>query len=363
MPTLNPLASRSLLRALVLSLLLGAGALALVVWWLGPDELRAVRAIRPAWLALAIGFFLASFLFAGARLAMLVRRSGERIHLRHAVRAHVLGLFASTVTPGGSGGMPAVALVLQRQGIPHGAAWSVAVAATTADTVFYGWSLPVALVVLRTTTGALDDAPGLQGLIVGVAAVALVVAYLLAFRLAWLAPIAGVVLRGRLARFRPQADRFIHELVSANERLQRASWRWHGLFHLLVAGSWSTFFLVLWASARGFGVEAQPLPVVAAMSIVAGVGSLFPTPGGSGFFEFGASLALLSQSGRSGVAAAVVVWRAVSHYSLYLIGPMLGGYLVVRTAAAPADAETAASGSAGKRGGERGGRRPEDGES
>lgn len=335
--------TRQLLRALSVSLLVGGGALAAVVWWLGPDELRAVQAIGPAWLGAAIGFFLASFLFAGARLAMLVRRSGARIHLRHAVRAHVLGLFASTVTPGGSGGMPAVALVLQRQGLPHGTAWSVAVAAMTADTVFYGWSLPVALIVLRSTTGALDDAPGLQALIVAVAAVALVVAYLLAFRLAWLRPIARRVLQGRFARFLPRAERFIDELVSANARLQRASWRWHAAFHLLVAGSWSTFFLVLWASARGFGVEAQPLPVVAAMSIVAGVGSLFPTPGGSGFFEFGGSLALVSQAGRPGVAAAVVVWRAVSHYSLYLIGPMLGGYFVVRSAGAPGDAGAPAS--------------------
>ncbi len=329
--------TRRLLRALAVSLVVGGGALAAIVWWLGPDDLRAVRAICPSWLAAAIGFFLASFLFAGARLAMLVRRSGQRIRPRHAVRAHVLGLFASTVTPGGSGGMPAVALVLHRQGLPRGTAWSVAVAAMTADTVFYGWSLPLALVVLRSTTGALDEAPGLQGLIVAVAAVALVVAYLLAFRLAWLLPIAQFVLRGRLARFLPRADRFIVELVSANQRLHRASWRWHALFHLLVAGSWSTFFLVLWASARGFGVEVQPLPVVAAMSIVAGVGSLFPTPGGSGFYEFGASLALVGQAGGRGVAAAVIVWRAVSHYSLYLIGPMLGGYFVVRSADVPTD--------------------------
>ncbi len=321
-----------LLRALAVSVLVGGGAVAVIVTWLGPDELRAVRAVRPGWLLIAIALFLASFLFAGARLAMLVRRSDSTIRFRHAVRAHVLGLFASTITPGGSGGMPTVALVLERQGLSRGVAWSVAVAAMTADTVFYGWSLPAALLVLRSTTTALDGRVGLQALVLVVSVVALTVAYLLAFRLPWLAPLARRLLRGRLARFRPRVDAFVAELVAANQRLRRASWGWHLTFHLLVAGSWATFFLVLWASARGFGLPAEPLPVVAAMSIVAGVGSLFPTPGGSGFFEFGASLALVSQAGRGGVAAAVIVWRTVSHYSLFLIGPMLGGYFVVRSA-------------------------------
>ncbi|MDZ7800592.1 MAG: lysylphosphatidylglycerol synthase transmembrane domain-containing protein [Trueperaceae bacterium] len=325
----------TVIRALVASFLIGGAALAGVVAWLGVEELQHLSRIELPWLAAALGFLLASFLFAGMRLAMLVRRTGAPLRLRHAVRCHVLGLFASTVTPGGSGGMPALALSLTRQGVPSGTAWSSGVAAIAADTVFYGWSLPVALLVLdRSVTLPNPVVLRTAGLIVSVGGLA--VAYLLAFRLAWALPLSRWALRGRLARHREGVERFLTNLLEAHGLLHGAPWSWHARFHLLVAASWGAFFAVLWASARGFGLPVDPWTVIAALVLVAGLGSVVPTPGGSGFFEFGASLALVAQGARGGVVGAVVVWRLISHYALFLIGPPLGGYLWARHGGPPA---------------------------
>lgn len=320
----------TVLRALLVSALIGGAALAGIVVWLGPEDLSAIRSISVGWLAAAVAIFAASFVLAGLRLTMLVTRTGTTLALHRAVRAHLLGLFASTVTPGGSGGMPALAMVLERQGIERGKAWSAAVTAMTADTVFYGWSIPIALVVLNRT-GTLPDRAGLQTVAIFVSVAALVVAYLLTFQLRWTLPLARSLLRARLARFRTPVVRFLGELLAAKRDLNVASWRWHLRFHLLVAASWCTFFLVLWASARGFGLTTDPVPLIAAMAVVTGTGSVFPTPGGSGYFEFGASLALIAQGGQSGIAPAVLVWRLISHYGLFVLGPMLGGYVVTRT--------------------------------
>lgn len=317
------------IRALVLSLLVGGASLAAVVAWLGGDELRTLGTIRLGWLAAAAGALATSFVLAGVRLRMLVVRCGASLPLHHAVRAHVLGLFASSLTPGGSGGMPAVAMTLTRQGVPRAAAWSSMIGATVADTVLFGWSIPVALLVLYRGD-ALPSGPPFLIVSVLVSLVALAASYLLAFRLHWIRPLARVLLQGRLARLKPRLDRFLEDLLAAQGSLRRAPWSWHLRFHATVALSWWCVFAVLWACARGFGIGVPPWTVIAALTLVHGVGAFVPTPGGSGFFEFGGSLALLSVGARGGVAATVVVWRLLSHYVLFLLGPMMGGYLLLR---------------------------------
>lgn len=324
-----------LVWALTLSIVIGMAALAVVLILIG-DDLRAIPSMRLPWLAAAVAFLAGSFSLAGARLGMLVHRGGAGIPFHHAVRAHVLGLFASTVTPGGSGGMPAVALTLARQGVPKGLAWASAVGATAADLVLFGWSIPVALLGLHLA-GALPPSNALRIAAAAMSVVALATAVLLTLRLRWTRTLARRALRGRLARYLEPVERFLDDLLEANGSLRAAPLRWHLRFHATVACGWWSFFAVLWACARGFGVEAPAAVVIAALTLVQGIGAVVPTPGGSGYFELGASWALASQGGRAGVVGAVVVWRLLCHYALFLLGPTLGGYLLAR---APYDASS-----------------------
>jgi uncharacterized protein (TIRG00374 family) len=260
---------------------------------------------------------------------MLVRRAGGRLPLLRGVRAHLIGLFASSVTPGGAGGMPAMVVTLTGQGVAQPRAWAVGIATTTADLAFIAWSTPLALAWLQRA-GALPDRPIVVVAALVVTVVAALAAVLLLLRLAWARPIAATLLRGPLRRWRAPALSGIDRMLSARTALDAAPWRWHLAFHAVVALSWWSLFGVLWAVAHGFGIDASALTVVAGLTLVQGVGAVVPTPGGSGAIELGATLALAGSEGRRGVAVAVLAWRALTFYLLFLIGPAVGGYEVAR---------------------------------
>lgn len=317
-------------RAVWVSLLMGAAAFAAVVAVLGTDEWGALTRLRPAGLAWALVALLGSLGAAGVRLQLLARRAGRRLPWHHALRAHLLGMFASTVTPGGSGGMPALSLVLRHGGFPTGTAWAAGVTVFAADATFFTWATPAALWTLHRQ-GLLPPGPAL-GLLGAVATVlALSLAWILTFRLAWSLPLARGLLRGPLRPWRGAATRFLRRLVSAQGRLARAGAGWHLALQASTAASWGGLFLVLVAVAWGLELGLGVLPVMAVLVLVTALGMFVPTPGGSGFFEVGASLLLVAQGGRAGTATAVLVWRLLTHYTLFLVGPALGGYLLVRS--------------------------------
>lgn len=323
---------RGTATALAISVAIGLAAIALVTVWVGPEALRGVGRIRPGWLAASVGLLLASWSFAGVRLRMLVGRAGGRLPVRRGVRAHLVGLFASAVTPGGAGGMPAMVVTLTGQGVAQPRAWAVGIATTSADLAFIAWTTPLALAWLQRA-GALPDRPAVIVAAIVVTVVAALAAVLLLLRLAWARPIAAALLRGPLRRWRAPALSGVDRMLTARAALDAAPWRWHVAFHLVVALSWWSLFGVLWTVARGFGIEASALTVVAGLTLVQGVGAVVPTPGGSGAIELGATLALAGNEGRRGVAVAVLTWRALTFYALFLLGPVIGGYEVARVRA------------------------------
>jgi uncharacterized protein (TIRG00374 family) len=320
---------RGIVPALAISVAVGLAAIALITLWIGPEALRGVGRIRTAWLAASVALLAASWAAAGLRLRMLVARAGGRLPLRRGVRAHLVGLFASAVTPGGAGGMPAMVVTLAGQGLPQPRAWAVGIAATSADLAFIAWTTPLALLWLHRA-GALPDRPWVVAAALVVTVAAATAAVLLLLRLAWTRPVAAALLRGPLRRWRVRALTGIDRMLTARAALTEAPWSWHLRFHATVAVAWWTLFAVLWTVARGFGIDASPYTVVAGLTLVQGVGAVVPTPGGSGAIELGATLALAGGEGRRGVAVAVLTWRALTFYLLFLLGPAVGGYEVAR---------------------------------
>lgn len=316
-------------RSLVVSLAIGLAALALVTLWMGSDEWSALTHLELSSLAWALLALAVSFLAAGGRLMLFAQRVRARLGVHHAVRAHLLGQFASSVTPGGSGGLPALSLTLRHHAFPDGKAWACGVMVLASDAVFFTWATPLSLLVLQRA-GLLPSGGAWGGLGWAATAVALTMSWLLVFRLRWSLPLASTLLRGPLARWRQRALDFLERLLDAQRHLRDATAGWHLAVQGCTAVTWAALFLVLVAVAAGLDLGLSWWAVAASLTVVTAIGMVVPTPGGSGFFELGASAMLVAHGGAAGTAAAVLIWRALTHYALYLIGPMLGGYLLMR---------------------------------
>ncbi len=324
--------NRMVLRSLIVSMVLSALGLAWVVFRVGTlQDLASIRQLRWTYGVCAVLGLLGAFVMAAFRLRFMCRRLGHTVKLRHALRAHILGMFSATVTPGGSGATPALALSLQSQGLPPGVAWAVGVSVFGADALFHAWGLPIALGLLYALH-LYPHAPGWLALGALTVALSAGVAYLVQFRLEWLEPIARWALRGPLVRFRRRGLRFVETMLESNRLFKRAPARFHLILQALTTLSWISFFSVLFFVARGLGLLVSLASIEAAQMVVTVMSTFVPTPGGSGFLELGISYVLVSSGGSASasVPAAVLLWRLVTYYSIFLLGPLLGGYLLTQ---------------------------------
>lgn len=317
-------------RSLLVSLLLSGVGLAWIVFSVGEPRDLLIALELPAWAAVtAIGCMLGTFAFGGLRLQYVCRRIDLTLRFRHAVRTHVLGMFSATVTPGGSGNTPALALMLQHHGASSSDAWAVGVAIFRADAIFHAWGLPAALTILYLF-GLMPG--GAVWLWVGAAALAITVAlaYLMQFKVHWLRPLASGILRGPLLRFRRRGLRFIDEMLAADRTFAGAPIVWQLGVQGLTVGSWLSLFAVLFVLAQGLSVPVTFLGAVAIQIVIATASVVVPTPGGSGFYELAISYLLIAKGGESSVPAVVLLWRLITYYAIFLIGPMLGGYVLAK---------------------------------
>ena len=317
-------------RSLLVSLLLSAVGLAWIVFSVGEPRDLLIALELPGWgMIAAIASMLATFAFGGLRLQVVCRRIDRSLRFRHAVRTHVLGMFSATVTPGGSGNTPALALMLQHHGASSTDAWAVGVAIFRADAVFHAWGLPAALAVLYML-GLIPS--GAVWLWIGAAAltITLSLAYLMQFKVHWLRPLASRLLVGPLLRFRRRGLRFIDEMLAADETFAGAPIAWQLGVQALTVGSWFSLFAVLFILAQGLGIPVTFLGAAAIQIVIATASVVVPTPGGSGFYELAISYLLIAKGGESNVPAVVLLWRLITYYAIFLIGPMLGGYVVAK---------------------------------
>ena len=96
---------------------------------------------------------------------------------------------------------------------------------------------------------------------------------------------------------------------------------------------------MLYFLLTGLGVRIDLLLALAGQTVVTVMGSFVPTPGASGFLEIVLSWFLVGRGSGEAGPVAVFVWRLLTFYSLFVLGPLLGGYLIVKQAAAAAGRE------------------------
>ena len=307
-------------------------SLAIIAWQVGGIEsFLSIRRLDPVQVLLALAALYASFSLSGVRLQLICRLLGRRVRHRHALRAHLLGMFGSVVTPGGSGGAPAIAFTLEAQGMERARAWAATLATISADVTFYTWATPLGLAVLYAT-GLYPRTPIWTVLAVGGVASTALLAYLLIFRIDLLEPLSRLALRGPLLPVRRSGLRFIQRFLRENAQATGGN-PWHLIqVQAITALAWASMFTVLVFVLRGLGVVMAPIVAIAGQTVIMVITSVFPTPGGSGFLELALSWFLVRQGSTEVVTAAVFAWRLLTFYSIFLIGPMLGGYLIVKLA-------------------------------
>ena len=318
---------RKLIQSLVLSLVFSALGLAWVIYKVGSaQELALIKTVSPIAVLYALVTLFISFVLAGLRIRLLAQRLGHKLNLAYAMRTHILGIFSAHVTPGGSGSAPAIAFSLQYQGLNSSKAWSVAVALFTSDALFLSWSLPLTLIFLWFT-GLYP--PGWGWLLLGISStlITALMTYVLAFRLEFLYGFAAAVLRGPFVKFRESGLAFARSVVKSNRFFTQAPAAWHITTQAVATGSWIAYFAVLFFLAGGLATTVGFWLMQAWQLIITALSFAVPTPGGSGFFEFGMSFLLLNKGNDSAAPAIIILWRLITYYLFFILGPLLGGYM------------------------------------
>jgi uncharacterized protein (TIRG00374 family) len=318
-----------LLRPLLISLIFGLLGLGTALVFGQPEDLLVIRNLSVRTLLWSLLLLAVSFLCGGLRVQLLARTLGYRVRLASAVRSHVLGLFSAAVTPSGSGNAPAIALMLRRDGLTQAHAWSVGLYTGVVDLLFFAWGVPLALLTLKLT-GQLPDAPWLLAGGLAVSVLFSVLWYGLAFHLAAVPRLVEGLFRWRpLRRYRGRAERFAETLTETVARLSATTWYQQIILQLLAVGLHVSVFAMFLVIAAELGLTLAALPTLATLFLVFVLSHVVPTPGGSGFLELTLPL-LLNPERPAAVAPAVLVWRLVSFYSVFLLGPSLGGAALAR---------------------------------
>lgn len=321
--------SPKLWRPLLLSVLFGVLGLGSALIFGKPRDLLVIRDLSAATLLWSVLLLVFSFVCGGLRVQFLARTLGYRVRLPSAVRSHILGLFSAAITPSGSGNAPAIALMLMRDGVSKAHAWSVALYTGIVDLLFFAWGVPAALLTLKLT-GYLPRAPWLlaAGLVVSVVFIALW--YLLAFQLARVPLLIRRLFRWRpLRRYRRRAERFTETLGTTVSRLSATTYREQLWLQLLAVGVHMSVFAMFPLIATNLSLPLPFFPTLTTLLLVYIVSHGVPTPGGSGVLEVTLPLLLVPQR-PAAVAPVVVVWRLISFYSVFILGPSLGGVALAK---------------------------------
>ena len=322
--------ANKLLRTVIVSIIFSALGLAFVVYKLGSiPNIGLLKAIKPVSLLLAILVLFGSFLSSSFRMQIFAKQINQSINLWQALRIHILGMFSAAITPSGSGNAPAIALMLNHHGASHASAWAVAVATFANDTMFFSWSMPIALFILHFSkiyqSSLATDILGIVAIVVTALA-----SFLFSFKLVWLEPIVNFILKGPLKRFKSSALSFVSSLIIAHNFFKKAPLSWYLKIQALTAIGWISFFASLYFVATGFNSNINFFVLEAYQSTITTLSFIVPTPGASGFFELGIAPLLKTAGNDKVVAAIILVWRLLSYYSIFILGPIVGGNILIQ---------------------------------
>jgi uncharacterized protein (TIRG00374 family) len=243
-------------------------------------------------------------------------------------------MFVAAFTPNNTGVGPATVAALGRLGVPLGKGLGVAVQLLVLDLIFFAWSVPLGLAyLLHAGTIALPPDTRLAALAMTALTVAGAVALIRHPR-----PVACLLLASArlspLRRFAPRLRRGARDYLRSMRAFRKAKAFTLLALNVLTITQWFGSFVLLWSLLGLYGVETNPLAILAILSSLTLVSHFVPTPGAAGFMEAAVGLSI---GGRArGGAAALLIWRLASFYIIFVMGPLAGWLLhLARPTSAP----------------------------
>ena len=317
------------LIALVLSFVLGFLGLYIV----GGKALFNAETYRPQNLnILVIGVcvlaLLAEWLLSAERIRLLCLSQHVALPYRSALLVNILSVLGGVIIPGGAGQGPAVVAALGRLGLSVGQGLGVTMQIYVLDMIFFAWSTPLSFwYLIYSDTIALPTDVKVFTLV----AISFV--------------LVGAVLLGRypqlivnlllavakwplLKRFEVRLRKIAHDYYRSSRSYQGmpvSSWL---KLHLATAANWLGGYVLLWGLLKLYGIDTSVLSTVALLDIITLASQFVPTPRGAGFVEATVGLSIGASQGGS-IAAALLVWRLLTVYISFLLGPLAGGLLLL----------------------------------
>jgi glycosyltransferase 2 family protein len=301
-----------------------------------PAEFVRTVKIDPLWGIVFVASLFAWWLVAGWRIQLLSNH--KEVTLSRATRAFLLYLFGGAATPSASGANVAMAWYLSRY-TDSRRATAVAVFSLALDLVFYAYALPFAFIYLQVSKINLNIPiiGSFLGVVVAVGMlVAIGMAYGLAFQSHQLEKLAGFVCQlPFLKRFRDPIVGFIRETAEAMTLMRGFSVATQFQLHLSTFFNFFFHFIAANLVLLTLGFPVDHLGLIAAQILLVYFSFFIPLPGGAGYFEIvlGTSSASLGIP-KEAVVPFVLIWRILSYYLYFLIGPFIGGAAVLSQAQA-----------------------------
>ena len=153
-------------------------------------------------------------------------------------------------------------------------------------------------------------------------------AFVLIFRVHWLDGLADRLFRGPLLRFRRRSLRAIRGFTNTSDSFPYRNPVWHLKIQGLTAASWIGFFMALPLIASAYGARFDPVGGTTFLLVATALSAVVPTPGASGFFEVGVGAYLVRLDADAPATVITIVWRLITFYVFFLIGPLVGGYVL-----------------------------------
>ena len=271
--------------------------------------------------ALVVAAFLAKWVSPAVRIGLLCRAQKIPLSFRSALLAHLAAMFVAAFTPNNTGVAPATVAALGRLGVPLGRGIGVAVEIFVLDLIFFAWTVPLGLAYLAHSD-AIALPPGTRTAALATTALTITGAVLL---VRYPRLVTGLLLTSarwpRLNRFAPRLRRSARDYYRSAIAFRTATARTWLALNVITASQWFGSFILFWSLLRLYGVQANPLTVLAILSSLTLASHFVPTPGAAGFMEAAVGFSIC---GQAGAAAALLIWRLASFYAIFVLGPLAG---------------------------------------
>ncbi|HEX9783356.1 MAG TPA: lysylphosphatidylglycerol synthase transmembrane domain-containing protein [Opitutaceae bacterium] len=329
--TLN---QRRMLRYLLQGLALGGIASVLVVIFTAREEtLQRLGQFSLSILPVLFAMVAVAWVCNGARIWLMCRAAGHRLHYRQAIAVSLSTEFGIASTPAGVGGTVIRLSLLRQAGVPLTTAGSLLAADAAVDVVFFALMSPFAVYVLLREgilARLLDSPSEVDALVVMFAVIAVAAGMVVTLRSDFfhrqLSRLLGATAFGRRKRL-PARHRKLRQSVSRSIEgvVTSLKFLWKNrkgalLVNFVIASiQWCCRYMLLPVILFSFDTRVNPLPLFLVQGVLFGVSLLVVAPGGGGSVELLTAIMLPTFIPTGLVGVVLIVWRFFT-YHLYVLG-------------------------------------------